>query len=109
MTDYCFFTIQHPLAKRVYIRGVMNITQPIDDYNKIIRFGEYMSKELPSNPYKKEESEYTLFEELITTIKENFTEICDEFVFAKTHETAKEWDNHLTTEYYDLDYEKVII
>lgn len=109
MVDYCLFTIEHPKAKRVFIRGVANITEPVDDYKKIVRFGEYLSPELPSNPFKKEEIEYGLFEELLSSIKTYFKEICDELVFAKTVETANEWENHHSTDNYYLEFEKVII
>ena len=40
MTYYCLFTITHPNAERIYIRGVVDITQPIDEYEKIIEFYE---------------------------------------------------------------------
>lgn len=110
MGDYCFFTIEHPNARRVYIRGVADITEPIDDYKKIIKFGEYMSKELPSNPFKKECEEYKMFEELKSSIKSHFEEIGDELVFAKENnsEYAK-YDNRISTDNYIIDMEKVII
>lgn len=109
MTDYCLFTIEHPKARRVFIRGVANITEPIDDYKKIVRFGEYLTPHLPSNPFKKEEKEYELFEELLTSIKTYFEDICDELVFAKTNENAGEWENCSSTDNYYLEFEKVVI
>lgn len=30
MIDYCLFTTTHPDAKRVYIKGIANITEPIN-------------------------------------------------------------------------------
>lgn len=109
MTDYCFFTIEHPKARRVYIRGVADITEPVDDYDKIVKFGDYLSPELPSNPFKKGDKEYDLFEELKSSINEHFESICDELVFAKTNESAAEWENQSYTDYYNLEFEKVII
>ena len=110
MADYCFFTIEHIEAKSVYIRGLMDITEPIDDFKKVIRFGDYMSKDIPSNPFKKGEKEFDLYEELVSAIKTNFDEICHELVFAKTiDEQDLRWDNHLTGENYYAEYEKVII
>lgn len=55
MTDYCLFTVELKGAKRIYIRGVADITEPIDDYDNIIEFydGNQLKKELPSNPYEK--------------------------------------------------------
>lgn len=112
MTDYCLFTITHPAAERIYIRGVADITEPIDEYEKIIEFyeGNELKKSLPSNTYESGTEDNKLFKELLSAIESNFEEICDEFVFAKTiEEQDLRWDNHLTTEDYVLDFEKVIV
>jgi len=29
MTDYCLFTLTHPAAERIYIRWIMDITEPL--------------------------------------------------------------------------------
>lgn len=110
MTDYCFFTIEHVEAKSVYIRGLMDITEPIDDFKEIIRFGEDMSRNFPPNPFKKGEKEFKLYEELVSAIKADFDEICHELVFAKTiEEQDLRWDNHLINRTYYIEYEKIII
>ena len=111
MTDYCLFTIEHPKARRVFIRGVADITQPVDDYDKIIGFqdGSEMSSAIPQNPFKQGEKEFDLFNELVNAIKTYFEDIGDELVFAKTVEKAKEWENCSYTDDYTLYFEKVII
>ena len=110
MTDYCFFTIEHREAKSVYIRGLMDITKPIDDFKEIVRFGEYMSKEIPRNPFKKGEKEFDLYEELVSCFKTNFEDICHELVFAKTIDGQDlRWDNRYTIENIVAEYEKVVI
>ena len=110
MAEYCFFTIEHPNARRVYIRGVVDITEPIGDYKEIIKFGVYMSKELPANPFKKECEEYKMFEELKSSIISHFEEIGDELVFANENNSEYADDyNHICTDNYVIDMEKVII
>lgn len=111
MTDYCLFTITHPNAERIYIRGIADITEPIDEYEKIIKFYDdfELKKDLPSNPYENGTEDYRLFEELLSAIWSNFEDIGDELVFAKTKQEEDEWSNHLHTEDYLLDMEKVII
>ena len=109
MADYCLFTIEHLEARRIYIRGIADITEPIDEYNKIIRFynGSQLQKELPSNPYKKGEKEYELFNELLEIIKSNFEDICEKLIFAEVNEKF-DTNTYLNQEYH-LDKEKVII
>ena len=112
MTDYCLFTITHPAAERIYIRGVMDITEPIDEYDKITEFyeGKVLKKSLPLNPHESGTEDNKLFKELLSAIESNFEDICDEFVFAKTvEEQDLRWDNHLATDDYILDFEKVIV
>lgn len=111
MADFCLFTIEHPKARRVYIRGVADITQPIDDYDKIIEFqdGGKISSALPQNPFKQGEKEFDLFNELVQAIRTHFEEIGDELVLAKTVEKATEWDNSFHSDNYSLEFEKVII
>ena len=101
--------MEHPKARRVFIRGVADITEPVDDYSKIVRFGEYLSPELPANPFKKDDKEYKLFEELKTSIKKHFEAICDELVFAKENNKSHEWENNISTDDYYIEFEKVII
>ena len=112
MTDYCLFTITHPDAQRIYIRGIADITQPIDDYDKIIEFydGQELKKTLPSNPYKTESEDHRLFEELLSAIESNFEDIGDELVFAKTVEEQNLiFDNHFTSEEFLIEMEKVVV
>lgn len=47
MTDYCLFTATHIAARRIYIRGIADITEPIDEYDKIIEY--YDGNELKKN------------------------------------------------------------
>lgn len=110
MKQYCFFTIEHIEAKSVYIRGLMDITEPIDDFKEIIRFGSDMSGDIPQNPFKKGEKEFDLYEELVSALKTNFDEICHELVFAKTiEEQDLKWDNHYSIGNLVAEFEKVII
>ena len=106
MTEYCLFTIEHLDHKRIYVRGVADITEPIDDYDKIIKFyhGAELKSQLPVNPYRKGDKDYKLFEELLELIKSDFEEIGDELVFAEEFQTHKYLDKP-----YNLDTEKVII
>ena len=102
MTDYCLFTVEHGDARRIYIRGIADITEPIDDYDKIIEFyeGNELKNELPSNPYNKGEKDYELFEELLKLIRTQFEEFGDELVFASEEEEYKKYvtyDWNLTT------------
>lgn len=110
MTDYCLFTVEHSQAKRVYIRGVADVTPPIDDYDKIIRFyhGPELKSELPPNPFNEGTDEYSLYNELVTSIQEEFENFGDELVFV-TNDKQFEYMNHKRFEYYALDMEKVII
>ena len=111
MTDYCLFTITHPAAERIYIRGVMDITEPIDEYDIITEFydGNELKNSLPSNPYEPGSEDNKLFGQLLSAIESNFEEICDEFVFAQTDQEADEWHNHRGTEEFVLDFERVIV
>ncbi|AMD17038.1 hypothetical protein TL18_02760 [Methanobrevibacter sp. YE315] len=112
MTDYCLFTITHPEAKRIYIRGIADITVPIDEYDKIIEFyeGNQLKKSLPSNPYNEGSKDYKLFEELLSAIKSNFEDIGDDLVFATQWDSKfHEWSNHSATEEYIIDMEKVTV
>jgi hypothetical protein len=111
MTDYCLFTITHPNARRIYIRGIADITQPIDDYDKIIEFydGAELKKALPSNPCKAGSEDHKLFDELLSAIESNFEDICDELVFAKTIKEADAWDNHFNGVEFVIEMEKVIV
>ena len=89
MTEYCMFTIEHSEARRIYVRGIADITEPIDDYHKVIKFsnGVKLQSRLPPNPYEAEAVEYELYEELIYEIKSNFDDLGDELVFAEEKET----------------------
>ena len=110
MTDYCLFTIEHPSAKRIYIRGVADITEPIDEYNKIISFyhDSVLRKELPKNPFEVGSEDFNLFNELLTSIQTNFEELGDELVCA-TDEEEYEWANHKRYGDFNLDLQKVVI
>lgn len=110
MPEYCLFTVEHPSAKRIYIRGIADITEPIDEYKKIILFydGYVLQKELPENHFKYGSEEYKLFNELISAIKSNFDEFGDELIFA-TDEEEYEWLNHKKYGCYNLDLQKVVI
>lgn len=107
MTDYCLFTIEHQEARQIYIRGIANITEPIEDYEEIIKFynGSELQSELPPNPYQKGEKEYQLFNELLNYVESEFEEIGNELVFAKTE---NEFCRFLGKNYY-LEMEKVIV
>ena len=110
--DMCLFTIEHPLAKRIYIRGVADITPPIDDYDKIIKFkdGVEVKSTLPKNPYNMGETDYTLFEELKTSIIQHFEDIGDELVFADQYDSEHSAiNNHSSTDEYIIEMEKVIL
>lgn len=107
MTDYCLFTVEHSEARRIYIRGIADISQPIDDYKKIIKFynGSELQSELPSNPFEEDVVEHNLFEELTSELQDSFEELGDELVFA--HE-KEEICKYLGTNYV-LTKQKVII
>ena len=109
MTDYCLFTIEHVGARRIYIKGIADITEPIDDYDKIIKFynGSKLQKQLPPNPYKKGEKEFELFNELLNIVESEFEEIGDELVFAEEDEEFGAC-RYLDAK-YNIDKEKVII
>jgi hypothetical protein len=111
MTDFCLFTIEHSEARRIFIRGVADITEPIDDFDKIIKFynGTILQHELPPNPYEKNSKDYKLFNELLETIQSNFEEIGSELVFAEEYNPNNELFNKFNNGKYDLNYEKVII
>lgn len=109
MTDYCLFTIEHPKASRIYIRGIADITEPIDEYDKIVKFNGTETSALPQNPYNKGDKDFDLFNELLSSIKIHFEDICDDLVFAKKYSHKNEWDNHHATDDYILNMEKVII
>ena len=106
MTEYCLFTIELTEARRIYIRGVADITEPIDEYDKIIKFyhGSELKSELPPNPFKKEEKEWNLFNELKNIIESDFENIGDEIVFAGLPEISR-----FVGKNYQIDKEKVII
>lgn len=80
MNSYCLFTVEHPNARRVYIRGIADITQPLDDYDKIIKFYEnnVLQHKLPKNPYDYNTIEHQLFDELLNFIKSDFEHFGDE-------------------------------
>ena len=109
MTDYCLFTVEHSKARRVYIRGIADISEPIDDYDKIIKFynGSELQSEMPPNPFEEEAVEHKLYNELTSAIKSDFEDFGDELVFAEVNE---EFGTHryLNAKYY-IDKEKVII
>lgn len=88
----------------------MDITEPINEYEKVIEFYESneLKNALPLNPYDHGSEDNKLFKEPLSSIESNFEDICDEFVFAKTNHESDKRDNHLTTEEYILDFEKVI-
>ena len=112
MTNYCLFTITHPNAKRIYIRGVVDLTEPINEYEKIIEFyeGSDLKNSLPKNPYGKETEDYTLFKELLNSIESRFEDIGDELVFADfIDEEHQEWHNHFVDEDFIIDMEKITI
>lgn len=110
MADYCLFTVEHSQARRVYIRGVADVTPPIDDYDKIIKYyhGSELKSELPSNPFNEGTVEYSLYNELVTSIKEDFENFGDELVFV-TNDKNFEYLNHKRFDFYTIDMEKVII
>ena len=110
MADYCLFTVEHSKAKRVYIRGVADVTEPIDDYDKIIQFyhGLELKSELPPNPFDKGTDEYSLYSELVSSIEEDFENFGDDLVFV-TSDKRYEYLNHKCNDYYNLDMEKVSI
>ena len=112
LTDYCLFTIEHSEARRVFIRGVADITEPIDDFDKIVWFreGNDLQHSLPSNPFNENEEDFELFNQLLECVKANFEDICQELVFAQTVEKAdKIFDNHYKSENFIVEFEKVII
>ena len=112
MTDYCLFTVTHIAARKIYIRGIADITEPIDEYDKIIEYydGNELKKTLPSNPYSIGSEEHKLFEELLLSIESNFEEFGDELVFAKTvDEQEFEWENHAIIDEMVIEMEKVIV
>lgn len=87
-----------------------DITQPIDDYNKIIQFDGSETSTPPKNPYNKGEKEFDLFNELVSAIEANFEEIGDELVFAEVHDGQNAaFNNNSVSENYIIDMEKVII
>ena len=107
MTDYCLFTIELKEARRIYIRGVADITEPIEEYKKIIQFydGNTLSNELPKNPYEKDTKDYKLFNKLLYFLKTQFEDLGDELVFAEEKETHHKY---LTLE-WNLTTQKVIV
>ena len=110
--DMCLFTIEHPKARRIFIRGVADISKPIDDYDKIIKFkdGFKETSELPKNPYIEGETDYNLFEELKSSIATHFEEIGDELVFADEYDSKHSaTNNHTSTDEYIIEMEKVIL
>lgn len=112
LMDICMFTIEHPQARRIFIRGVADISKPIDDYSKIIKFKDGIEEksELPKNPYDKGEPDYKLFEELQTAITNHFEEIGDELVFADEYGSENAvYNNHSRTSEYIIEMEKVIL
>lgn len=106
MADYCLFTIELVKARRIYVRGIADITEPIDEYDKTIKFyhGSELKSELPPNPYNKNEKDFELYEELLNTIKTDFEEIGDELVFAGIPNVSR-----YAGKDYQIDKEKVII
>ena len=110
MTDYCLFTVEHPQAKRVYIRGVADVTEPVDEYDRIIKYyhGSELKSELPPNPFDKGTDEYSLYNELVSSIKEDFENFADEIIFV-TNDREFEYLNNKRFEFYTIDMEKVII
>lgn len=111
--DLCLFTVEHPSAKRIYMRGVADITEPIDDYVRIVQFyhGEEwfsLKNGLPPNPYDDGTEEFQLFNELISNIRKNWIDFGDDLVFVTNDEQYLEF-NRKKTDYYTLNMEKVII
>ena len=107
MTDYCLFTVEHSKARRIYIRGIADITQPIDDYDKIILFyhGSKLKPEIPPNPFEEEAVEQKLYDEMTNELNDSFEEFGDELVFSHEEE---ETCRYLGTNYH-ITKEKVII
>ena len=112
MSNYCLFTIEHSEASRIYVRGVADITSPIDDFDKIVWFrnGSDLQHSLPTNPYREGEKDYDLYNDLLKCIKHNFEDICHELIFAITNdEKTHEWENTYNIDNLHVDFEKVII
>ena len=112
LMEMCLFTIEHPQARRIFIRGVADISKPIDDYDKIIKFkdGAEEKSELPKNPYIEGETDYNLFEDLKSSIATHFEEIGDELVFADEYGSENAvYNNHSTTDEYIIEMEKVVL
>lgn len=112
LMEICLFTIEHPKARRIYIKGVADISQPIDEYSKIIKFNDGVEKksELPKNPYNKGESDYNLFEELKHTISNHLEEIGDELVFANEYDSKNsDFYNRIPKDEYVIELEKVVL
>lgn len=78
--EYCLFTVEHPEARRVFIRGIADITQPLDDYDKIIKFYEnnVLQHKPPKNPFEIDTIEHQLFDELLNFINSDFEHFGDE-------------------------------
>ena len=110
MNAYCLFTVEHSKAKRIYIRGVADVTEPIGDYDKIIQFyyGSELKSELPPNPFEEGTDEHSLYSELVSSIEEDFENFAEDLVFV-TSDKRYECLNHRYNDYYNLDMEKVII
>ena len=104
---YCLFTVEHSEARRIYIRGVADVTEPIDDYDEIIRFyhGSELKAGLPPNPFEEEAVEHQLYEELTSELKSNFEELGDELVFS---DEKPEFCKYLGFKYF-IEKQKVII
>lgn len=111
MTDYCLFTLTHPEARRIYIRGIADITEPIDEFEKIIQFYDEneLANHLPANPYEKGSEDFRLFEELLETIKSHFEDLGVELIFASEEEKSWRYCNPWNNELYDINMKKVVI
>ena len=107
MTEYCIFTVEHSKARRVFLRGVADITEPVDDYNKIILFyhGSELKAGIPPNPYEEEAVEHELYDELANELKNSFEAFGDELVFSFQEE---EICKYIGTN-YNITKQKVII
>ena len=107
MPDYCLFTVEHSEARRIYVRGIADITEPIDNYDKIIKFyhGSKLKPEPPPNPFEKETVEHKLYEELLSEISSKFEDLGDELIFA---DEKPEFCKYLGFRFY-IEKQKVIV
>ncbi len=98
-------------SNSIYVRGVADITPPIDEYEKIIEFYDEnrLRNVLPKNPYENGSEDYKLFDELLNTIESRFEDIGDELVIAELKCKETEWDNKWADDDFILDMEKITV